>query len=311
MMAHKKVISLVSRLQSNKGLQTRKDVLRDFLAWFLKEKPELDAYSIRVLLQGDIANGYSLGIIQFCGKQKNPEQTTYSPGNDNFSRYQYKESVKVALELWVSCIHESFGLHAQAFLEEMGKFRPGVFIEARLDIHIQREEMRDEAGILIDAIIHTTKSKLEETLPSTPAQDAFKKWYRLKWGGEYTENEEDDGKTAGDSSHTLHDDHIMKQHKKKKPTKWEDVKEEDLIIDNDEDHANDEWFDTLDFVGKKKMVAEDEEDGGGDGQFIINDEDEDDDDDDYGEVLFEDPLGQKRRTEVKQCIDKFNRKKVW
>merc|ERR1711902_432995 len=138
-------------------------------AWFLKEKPELDAYTIKLLLSGDQSKGYSFGIIQFCGKQKNAESTTYSASN-GFAGYVYKESVKLALELWVSCVHETFGNHAKAFKKELKNISIGVYIQARLDIHIQvDEEMKQYAGILIHAITSLTDVELNTLLPNESA----------------------------------------------------------------------------------------------------------------------------------------------
>eukprot|EP01084_Bolivina_argentea_P216985 368487_1 len=190
-MSTKKITSLVSRLQSNRGVQTRKDALRDFMDWFLTKKPELDSSSIKLLFSGDPSNGYSTGIIQFCGKQKNAENTASSPSN-SFAGYQYKESVKLALELWVSCVHPSFGAHHESFQQELAHIALAVYIQARLDIHIQMDEMKEYAGILIHAIIAKTEFKLHEILPNEAAQEAFKIWYKQKKGAEYKEGDEND-----------------------------------------------------------------------------------------------------------------------
>merc|ERR1719334_3124499 len=66
---------------------------------------------------------------------------------------------------------------------------------------------------------------------------------------------------------------------------------------------------TLWILSEKKKMINDNDDEQDDGQFITNDEDDFNDDPDSGELISEDPLGQKKRNEVRRCIDAFNRKK--
>mmetsp|Transcript_53896 Transcript_53896/g.86249 ORF Transcript_53896/g.86249 Transcript_53896/m.86249 type:complete len:1164 (+) Transcript_53896:497-3988(+) len=318
-MATKKVQTLISRLATNRGVQTRKDAIRDFTHWFLTEKPELDAYTIQLLLAGDSSKGYATGIIQFCGKQKNTDSAS-NAGNNGLAGYQYKESVKLALELWVSCIHESFGMHAKSFQEELKNIKIAVYIQARLDIHIQIDEMKEFAGILIDAILYSTEFSLHEILPNESAQKAFKEWLREKKGVEYDDKHGDAEHDGDDNEYEDAENNYNAESnaKKKKATKWEQVKEEDLLFGvDDKNGGNDEWFDTLDFVGKRMMMEKERQRQHDDGkeddtqsQDADEDEEEDDEDNIYNEYYFDDPLGQKKRQYVRQCIDRFNKKKA-
>ena len=320
--AIKKVENLISRLEKDSGvqLQSRKDAIKDFTNWFLSEKPELDSSTIKLLLSGNPSYGFSIGIIQFCGKQKNAENVSFSPSNSQngiIAGYQYKESVKLALELFVSCIHESFGMHAKSFQNELKNINLGIYIQARLDIHIQMDEMKEYAGILIDAIIAFTTFTLSDILPNQYASNEFKKWFKDKKGIDFTDNND---KNNNDIDNDDIDDIMIitkeekdKKSKRKKPIKWEDVRDEDLIIDIDDDQngGNDEWFDTLDFVGKIKREKEEDDDDDDNIELMIDIDDDDDNNNNnnYNDYYFDDPLGQKKRYHVKKSIEQYNKKK--
>eukprot|EP01084_Bolivina_argentea_P139613 245594_1 len=254
----------------------------------------MDPQTIKLLLAGDPLNGYSTGIIQFCGKQKNAETTTYSPSS-GFAGYQYKESVKLALNLWVSCIHESFGNHYISFQNELKNISIGVYIQARLDIHICIEEMQEYAGILVDAIITLAGFKLNEILPNPSSQNAFKTWIKDKQGIDYDEQKQNNNSDDNDIEIEMKEN---QNEKRKKPIKWEQVKQEDLIVDDENAIDDDEWFKTLDFGNRNRA-------GNNSDEIDIEDED---DDYDY-EYIYDDPLDQKKPYHVKKAIEAYNKKK--